>query len=72
MSEKPLHLEFDAIHLGGLTSALPVAGFGNDYERYMATHCSEGDAGRLVSLATSTEDWPVWETTHLPRKADDA
>lgn len=61
MSEKPLHLESDAIHLGGLRGAVPVVGFDNDYERYMAAHCTPADPGRLVSLATSTKNWPVWE-----------
>ncbi len=58
MNEKPLQLESDAIHLAGLSGAVPVPGFGNDYERYMAAHCTPADPGRLVSLATSTRPLP--------------
>ncbi|MBE2248361.1 MAG: cupin domain-containing protein [Myxococcus sp.] len=62
MSEKPLNLERDAIHLGAPSTAVPVPGFEHDYEKYVAAHCSPDDPGRLVTLATSTKDWPVWET----------
>ncbi len=61
MSEKPLQLEHDAIHLGSQGAAVPISNFENDYERYVAAHCTAADPGRLVSLGTSTKDWPVWE-----------
>ncbi len=61
MSEKPLQLDHDAIHLGSQGAAVPVTPFENDYERYLAAHCTVADPGRLVSLGTSTKDWPVWE-----------
>ncbi|MBX3213990.1 MAG: cupin domain-containing protein [Labilithrix sp.] len=61
MSEKPLRLGPDAIHLGGQSAALAVRAFGNDYDGYVAAHCTPDDPGRLVSVAESAEDWPVWE-----------
>ena len=58
MTTQPLHLERDAIHLGETVVALP--NFNNGYEAYIAAHCKEAP-GRLVSMATSDKDWPVWE-----------
>ncbi len=58
---QPINLALDALHLPahGATAVLPE--FGNDYERYIAAHCTPTDPGRLVSVATTTKDWPVWE-----------
>lgn len=61
MSEKLYQLERDAIHLGGAGRAVPVPGFNQDYDRYMAAHCTEAEPGRLVAVHESKEDWPVWE-----------
>jgi quercetin dioxygenase-like cupin family protein len=61
MSDSPYHLRRDAIHLGGPRSAAPVPAFNEDYERYMAAHCTEADPGRLIAVHESREDWPVWE-----------
>lgn len=57
----PIRLSLDAIHLPaqGNTAVLPE--FGNDYDGYMALYCSPEDPGRLMTLGTTTEDWPVWE-----------
>ncbi|MCW5837145.1 MAG: cupin domain-containing protein [Labilithrix sp.] len=61
MTDEPLRLGRDAIHLGGPSVALALRAFGGDYDRYVAAHCTSEDPGRLVSVAESTEDWPVWE-----------
>lgn len=59
---KPLQLTLDAVHLDPHVGAVPLAGFDNGYDAYIAAHCRPGQPGRLISLATSTEHWAVWET----------
>lgn len=51
----------DAVHLDSGTGAVPIPGFKDDYDAYIAAHCATAP-GRLVSLATSEKAWPVWET----------
>ena len=58
---KTLDLAHDGIHLGDPGGAVPLPGFDNDYERYIAAHCAPGAPGRLVSMATSSAAWSVWE-----------
>lgn len=60
MSEKALHLERDAIHLAARGVA-PIPDFNNEYDRYIAAHCTADDPGRLVGISESKEDWPSWE-----------
>jgi mannose-6-phosphate isomerase-like protein (cupin superfamily) len=57
----PLDLRVDAVHLDHGTRALPVLAFNHDYDAYIAKFCAPGAPGRLVTLATSEADWPVWE-----------
>lgn len=59
---EPLRLERDAVHLDSHVGAVPLPGFENGYDAYIAAHCAPGAPGRLVSLAVSDKHWPVWET----------
>jgi mannose-6-phosphate isomerase-like protein (cupin superfamily) len=58
----PLRLERDAVHLDSHVGVVPLPGFDHDYDSYIAAHCTHAAPGRLVSLGTSTEHWPSWET----------
>ncbi len=53
----PLHLG-----LGATTVVQPVfTGDMSWYEGYVERHGDDGPEGRLVSMATFTESWDVWE-----------
>lgn len=61
MSPNPIKLLQDALHLPATGSTVVLPNFNNAYDPYVAAHCTTADPGRLVTMATSTEDWPVWE-----------
>ena len=58
---KNLNLEHDGIHLQEPNGAVALRDFNSDYDAYIAAHCTPGAPGRLVTISTSSEDWPVWE-----------
>ncbi|HEY8946312.1 MAG TPA: hypothetical protein VIM73_18805 [Polyangiaceae bacterium] len=53
-------LQGDALHLAA-NAVKTVPGFDHDYERYLRTHCTRDDAGRLVSIHETQSDWDSWE-----------
>jgi mannose-6-phosphate isomerase-like protein (cupin superfamily) len=58
---KPFNLlEGDALHLA-MNEVKAVPGFDHDYERYLKTHCTRDDAGRLVSIHETQSNWDAWE-----------
>jgi quercetin dioxygenase-like cupin family protein len=61
MTTQHLRLLRDGVHLGDAGAAIPLPAFDNGYDRYIAAHCGKDAPGRLVTMATTTEDWPVWE-----------
>lgn len=64
MSETPASLFEHPIHLGlGATAEVEPAFTGEMawYEGYTERHGDDGQEGRLVSIATFTEPWSVWE-----------
>lgn len=57
----PIPLEKAPIHLGAPQVVIPLLDFNEDYDRYIAAHCTADAPGRLVMWAHSPTDWPVWE-----------
>ncbi len=61
---QPFALSINPIHLGPAGKAEVEPEFTGDmawYEAYLARHADEGAEGRLVSLFTFSEPWPMWE-----------
>lgn len=57
----PLSFPSDAVHLPAAQHVLPIRGFNQNYDAFLATYCVPNDAGRLVSVAETREAWNVWE-----------
>lgn len=57
-----LDLSTDAVHLANLKPRMvAVPSFNHDYDAYEAKFCTKADPGRVLTVATSTESWNVWE-----------
>ena len=64
MSDAPVDLTINPIHLGLGATAVVEPEFTGEmswYEGYGQRHGDDGSEGRLVSMHTFTESWDVWE-----------
>jgi quercetin dioxygenase-like cupin family protein len=64
MSDAPYELSDRPIHLGLGATAEVEPEFNGEmawYEGYIERHGADGAEGRLVSMATFSEPWTVWE-----------
>lgn len=64
MPDEPFLLTRFPVHLGLGATVVPLEEFDGTpewYERYGATHASDGVEGRLVSFHTFDEPWTTWE-----------